>query len=231
MCKPPARPLANKAAGASGADSRRMPTWSTSHDQLRLDYWRGRWCDDDDDGFRYRRHSFSVTSSERMVAGAGLEEWDCSCADLTMDSFVLTCDEHSQAAYDMAEAVASFCRTRSQTESSPFDYGSIVLFDRLRIDAVSANESRVVWDLIKVVLSRLRRTGAAGVILKAFPLEYEGKVTDDNRNAFELRQRAMLRHYSRRLGVRTLPGETGHSGWQWLSMKWPIDAVPPRRHP
>jgi len=224
MCKPTAEPLANTAAGAFGPDSRRKPTWSTSRDHLRLDYSRGHWCNDDDDGFRYRRHSFAVTSSERMVAGAGFEEWDCfpGC-DPTMDSFILTCDQHSQAAYDMAEAVASFCRTGSQTESSPFDYGSIVLFDRLRIEAVSANESKVVWDLIKMVLSRLRRAGAAGVILKAFPLEYEGKVTDDNRNAFELRQRAMLRHYSRRLGVRTLPGEPGRSGWQWLPVRWPTD--------
>ena len=225
MHKPTTAPIAKRTARASGPDWPRKPTWSTSLDQLLLDYWRGRWRNDDDDGFRYRRHSFSVTSSERMVAGAGLEEWDCSpgCDDLTMDSFVLTCDEHSQAAYDMAEAVASFCRTGSQTESSPFDYGSFVLFDRLRIEAVSANELKVVWDLIKMVLSRLRRAGAAGVILKAFPLEYEGKVTDDNRNAFELRQRAMLRHYSRHLGVRTLPGEAGRSGWQLLPMRWPID--------
>jgi hypothetical protein len=227
MCKPTAEPTANKAARAFGPDSRRKPTWSTSHDQLRLDYWRLRWCNDNDDGFRYRGHSFSVTACERVVAGGRFEEWDCppGC-DLTMDSFVLACDEHSQATYDMAEAVvASFCRTGNQTGSSPFDYGSIVLFDRLRIEAVSANESRVVWHLIKVVLSRVRRAGAAGVILKAFPLEYEGKVTGDNRNAFELRQRAMLRHYSRHLGTRTLPGGPGRSGWQWLPMKCPFEPI------
>jgi hypothetical protein len=33
MCKPTAEPTANKAARAFGPDSRRKPTWSTSHDQ------------------------------------------------------------------------------------------------------------------------------------------------------------------------------------------------------
>jgi hypothetical protein len=38
------------------------------------------------------------------------------------------------------------------------------------------------------------------MVLKAFPLDYEGEVTAENRPAFEHRQRALIRLYQRRIG-------------------------------
>jgi hypothetical protein len=200
----------------------RKATWSTARNGLRLDYWRDPWHVDDE--FRHRNHFFSVAAGHRVVAEGRLEEWDGSPGRyVTMNSFVQACDEHSQAAYEMATVMALFCRSGGHMEQPPFDYGSIVLFDRLRIDAASANESRETWGMIETVLSRIRRGVAAGFILKAFPLEYEGKLTEANRSAFERRQHAMQRYYSRRLGMKTLPGESGRSGWQWLTIKYPFE--------
>jgi hypothetical protein len=48
-------------------------------------------------------------------------------------------------------------------------------------------------------------SGFSVLLLKAFPLEYEGHVSDAPL-AFELRRKAMVRHYRRVLDVRPLPG-------------------------
>lgn len=53
------------------------------------------------------------------------------------------------------------------------------------------------------------------LILKAYPLEYAGKVEDGSGliPALEARQGAMMRHYRRLLGVRPFPGTSGGEGW------------------
>ena len=57
----------------------------------------------------------------------------------------------------------------------------------------------------------------SALLLKAFPLEYEGRVSEAP-VAFELRQRAMMRLYRRVLDVRPLPGWAGREGWMWRPM-------------
>jgi hypothetical protein len=58
-----------------------------------------------------------------------------------------------------------------------------------------------VWLIIDALLTRIRR-GMAVMVLKAFPLEYEGEITAENRTAFARRQRALIRLYERRLEQR-----------------------------
>lgn len=50
------------------------------------------------------------------------------------------------------------------------------------------------------------------LLLKAFPLEYCGEGTQ---KTFKRRHAAMKRHYSRRLGVSSIPGKIGDSGWMY----------------
>jgi hypothetical protein len=51
-------------------------------------------------------------------------------------------------------------------------------------------------------------------VLKAFPLEYEGNVTPENRLAFERRQRALIRLYQRRIRFEPMPhNELAKEGW------------------
>jgi hypothetical protein len=52
------------------------------------------------------------------------------------------------------------------------------------------------------------------MVLKAFPLEYEGKITAENRAAFGRRQLALIRLYERRLGFRPVPHKAlADEGW------------------
>lgn len=53
------------------------------------------------------------------------------------------------------------------------------------------------------------------VVIKAFPLEYQGEVHEgsDLEIAFRRRARAMIRYYQRIFGVRPFDGEYGEDGW------------------
>ena len=55
------------------------------------------------------------------------------------------------------------------------------------------------------------------MVLKAFPLEYEGNVPKGSELeiAFKRRVRAMIRYYQRIFGVRPFDGEYGDAGWLW----------------
>jgi hypothetical protein len=54
------------------------------------------------------------------------------------------------------------------------------------------------------------------LVLKAFPLEYEGQVSDGNADAYTRRKAAMMRHYRSTLGVTQFPGDAGDEGWMYL---------------
>jgi hypothetical protein len=55
------------------------------------------------------------------------------------------------------------------------------------------------------------------MVMKAFPLEYEGEVLEGSEleTAFKHRARAMMRYYQRIFGVRPFDGEYGDDGWLW----------------
>jgi hypothetical protein len=62
----------------------------------------------------------------------------------------------------------------------------------LHIEAQSAAESAEAWSLIRRLLKHWRPR-LSMMILKAFPLEYEGTVTPRNEAAFNRRRAAMMR--------------------------------------
>jgi hypothetical protein len=55
------------------------------------------------------------------------------------------------------------------------------------------------------------------LVMKAFPLEYEGQAPTGSplTKALDSRQRAMVRYYERVFGVRRFPGRYGKDGWLW----------------
>jgi hypothetical protein len=64
------------------------------------------------------------------------------------------------------------------------------------------------------LLQRVCRRGVAAIVLKAFPLEYEGNTTNENGAALERRQRALVRLYQRRLGFQPVSDPPlAHEGW------------------
>lgn len=71
------------------------------------------------------------------------------------------------------------------------------------------------------------------LVMKAFPLEYEGQAPpgSSRSGALRSRQRAMVRYYQRIFGVRPFPGRDGGDGWLWRPHPLRADAirVPSRR--
>jgi len=55
------------------------------------------------------------------------------------------------------------------------------------------------------------------LIMKAFPLEYEGEVPEgsDLKQALDRCMRAMIRHYRKIFDVRPFRGKYGKEGWLW----------------
>jgi hypothetical protein len=169
-----------------------------------------------------------------LVAAGTFSEWDFDDADgfPSLKGLMYACDARRQATYDMAEVVfSSFRHVEKETAETPFDYGTVVLFERLRIESASPHESDTVWALIGEIARRFRRRRPrpAFIILRAFPLEYQGNVTKANEAAFTRRQRALMRLYVHRLGLETLPGQPGKDGWQWLRINCPLRPKPSRR--
>lgn len=172
------------------------------------------WKADDGYLFQNRDVEWRIISTQGVCAVAKFVEWRAS-PEGEIEEFVDEADALSQADYDMALSVGqSWDRT-----NFPFDYGSVVRFERLAIDTASDTE-RLVWSYIKRALSREFGKRSALMLLKAFPLEYESNVTDANRQAFERRFAAMVRLYQFRLGALPLPNRWGDKGWMWRPMRF-----------
>jgi hypothetical protein len=67
----------------------------------------------------------------------------------------------------------------------------------------------------------------AAIVLKAFPLEYEGNANEENRAAFERRRRALVRLYKMRLGCEPVSDPSlDQEGWM---LKLINDGAKPER--
>jgi hypothetical protein len=218
---------------------RSKPTWSKTVDGLQIQFWRERWYDTGD-YVRHRDQHFKISADNRLVADGTFQEWDSTPNDrISLNHFACVADGHSSDTYEMGEALfSSFCRYESKYGESPLDHGSILMLDRVRIQAASAKESKAVWSQINGIVRRLARNArspVAGLILKAFPLDNMGMNTlpmdEENRAAFDRRQLAMMRLYEQRLGVETLPGASGEDGWQWLGINFEAPPLLSKRRP
>lgn len=169
--------------------------------------------------FRNRDIEWRITGPFGICAAAKFVEWKAS-PETEINDFVEEADGLSQADYDMALSV----RQSWDWPIYPFDYGTLVRFERLAIDTIK-DPQRLAWPYIVRALDREFTKRAALMLLKAFPLEYESQVTDDNREAFERRLAAMARLYRHRLGALPLPNRWGDKGWMWLPLRFDEDPV------
>jgi hypothetical protein len=94
-------------------------------------------------------------------------------------------------------------------------YGSVIHFEAAWMQPEYARGG--IWAGAANVLMTELFPDRSILVLKAFPLEYEGAGPTSSKCAspFKRRQRAMIRHYRRLLGVRPLPGPPGKDGWLW----------------
>ncbi|MEH2565024.1 hypothetical protein V1289_004651 [Bradyrhizobium sp. AZCC 2289] len=148
-----------------------------------------------------------------------------------LDTFVERADLDSQNEYNIACAVATLWGGKSSEtwllEPAPFCFGDLCIFEQLAIDAQTASHSQATWTIVNSLLQRVCRRGVAAIILKAFPLEYEGNTTKENEAAFERRQRALVRLYQRRLGFEPVSDPSlNREGWM---LKLINDGAEPKR--
>jgi hypothetical protein len=97
-------------------------------------------------------------------------------------------------------------------------YGPIVDFRRVWVSPKYARGA--VWAAAANRILSKEFGWWAMLVMKAYPLEYEGKGTAEFMPAIEARQRAMIRYYARLFGVAAFPGKPGREGWLY--------AIPPR---
>lgn len=92
-------------------------------------------------------------------------------------------------------------------------YGSVLEFGGLWLRREYAKGS---W-WVPIARDLIAEFEYAILVLRAFPLEYEARLGEDEgpQDAFEARTRAMMRHYRRLLGVQPFPGAAGADGWMW----------------
>lgn len=129
-------------------------------------------------------------------------------------------DSHSAEADELAEVLMTHW-----AEPTEFgDYGDVVELRRVWMAPGQSKKGRLE-SAMNALLER--EFGDRGLlILKAFPLEYEERVNDENAGAFGRRRNAMLRHYARLFGVAPLSGSSGNRGWMCAIPERLQDCVP-----
>jgi hypothetical protein len=200
-----------------GSANRRKPSWRSAINDLIIRIWRQRYCKEDDEIFSHRTIGFEVLLDSEPIAVGHFVEWRSSSICF-LDEFVFAADAVSQADYDMAELLKS----KWTDGFSPFDYGNIVRFERLVIK--SSNRSPLVWKLISEMIEREFEQRCSLLMLKAFPLEFEGRHDQHSpprtRERFQSRLAAMKRYYERVLRAVPVPGYSGKQGWMYRGMRY-----------
>jgi hypothetical protein len=219
----------------------RKPNWTASQGELTGYSWISRFSKLADDpetadcGFVKRKVFFTVEHKQDRIAAGKLTIWRGVYQDdisFGLDTFVERADCDSQSEYNIAHAVATLWGGKSEEtwwlEQAPFCFGDLCVFERLVIDARTASRSQFTWTIINSLLQRICRPSVAAVVLKAFPLEYEGNATEENVAAFGRRLRALVRLYQRRLGFEPVSDPSlASEGWMLKLIN--DDAKPERR--
>jgi hypothetical protein len=215
--------------------------WSEIFEGLRLDVWRERFHIpfdplDCEEAFQFRTIYFVVKDQNELAASGQFQEWRFNYPSFDnpkeidraalpeMKIFFEAADADSINTVPFATAVCAAWTPRDWWGETPFHFGNVVHFDRLRIVSKSTAQSAAVWGLIDKLIKRefRARKRASIIVLKAYPLEYEGKLTEANEAILLRRQRAMMRLYRQRLDAQPLGRKLAKDGWMWIEINCPI---------
>lgn len=173
----------------------------------RMQYWRSRWSRNDGEILSRSLFCWVVLRRKRMAA-LELIEFEPP-PSLTNNNFFDSMDAVSQIDCDLAMVL---CSAWSQFCRQVILYGSLVDFRMAWADPASppglwaaAAEELIAWEFRNYSL----------LTMKAYPLEYEGRVPEGSaaQTGLLARQRAMIRYYQRLFGVQKFPGWSGEQGW------------------
>lgn len=128
---------------------------------------------------------------------------------------LLGSEELMDCADNYSASLVDLMHTICEAWPEPYDvvdYGTVVELERAWMAPKHSRPRR--FEQAVGALTELFGDRAL-LLLKAFPLEYEGDVNADNLNAFTHRRAAMMRHYRSTMGVERLPGTAGDEGWMF----------------
>jgi len=168
----------------------RTPDWSSEFQGLEMSVWENG-----------NNIAFAVQRDSMIISSGQFEEWSCHDMNEWFGKVNVPCPSElmTRAIVRVRGVKASIQAWENQ---NLFEYGSVVIFERLRIEGATRSESAIIWTAINQFIRK--RFGKAGLILiKPCPL---GRVKEYTRNA-------LVRLYGSRLGAERLSDE-----WLWIRM-------------
>jgi len=159
-----------------------------------------------------QRDLFCWIKFDRTVVGAlHFIEFDAD-ALITAEEFFDTMDADAQADATLAEVL---CGAWDDVVSDVLERGPVLDF---RLAWMSPKHARAaLWANAADALIDAEFGDHSILVMKAFPLEYEGRAPEGSaaHSGLIRRQAAMIRHYCRLFGVSRFPSWAGNDGWLW----------------
>ncbi|WP_324132341.1 hypothetical protein [Bosea sp. (in: a-proteobacteria)] len=174
--------------------------------------FKSRWVAERQYGVKVQELYCWLFCGAELVGAFHIYEFDCIFAD--DDDFCIIMDAESHSIAELADLVV---QRWPEVSDRIFDYGTLVYIDRLAVASAQARRSEWAAVMRRVIEKEYPRH--ALLTLKAFPVDYEDLVrsglSSSIRSGLRIRQLALMRLYSRALGVRTVPGKYGKMGWMF----------------
>lgn len=179
---------------------------------------RWAWLDDGKCVVKRKQVTAKLYHEGKHIGSFRLNEYDVSCEAEASQVFEFF-DYRSAALSELGGVLCGHWPELFEVT----DYGTIAELERAWM-APAAASGRHFSAATQALVSLSRRK--ALLLLKAFPLEYEGRVDCQNTGAHARRQRALMRMYSAILGVQPVPGRAGERGWMFRVTPRLADYVP-----
>ncbi|WP_439616257.1 hypothetical protein [Shinella sp.] len=173
----------------------------------------------EDGEFKSRAIEINCRQGLEVRAIAKFREWDTCNGYFTDGSdFIMSADMISQADYECAEMIADHWPEHKH----PLESGEpLIIFDRLVIAVPDPD----IWPALTTAIDKAFKQRGGTMVLKAFPLEWEGAAGDcpvGEEPMFGRRLAAMRNLYRRKLGMQDIP--ENEEGWMWKALG---HAMPP----
>lgn len=174
--------------------------------------------------YDYRDVRRRFTLAEILVEGrhAGtvlVHEYDLRTI-MASEQFFTQMDDVSHITSQLASVLCSHW----EDVCDVMDYGQVVEIQRAWMRPELSGRGRLASALRALIAEFFK--GHALLTLKAFPLQFEGAVTEDNSAIFNRRKRAMMRLYTGMLGVAPFPGPAGDDGWMYSIPERLLEVLP-----
>lgn len=190
-----------------------------------LEYRRSRfhWLGDEPDGIRKREIFGWLKIGRRRVAALQLFEFETT-PWLSNTEFFEFMDIDEQIESHLAEILIDAWENVTEQITS---FGNLVDFRMAWSDPSLCPPH--LWAKAVNLLIQQELGDYSILTMKAFPLEYEGRMSKGSLAEYGLqkRQLAMVRHYRRLFGVIPFPGKVGNDGWLYKIAPRLRELIPP----